>query len=99
MLGDEILVSPVVNKQDYNNDWVKVYFPDGANTTWINVWTGDRYGKNGNTSAPWWLTAVNRATGNYEWVYAPMGQPPVFYKEGSQVGAQFEQNLRVLGVK
>ncbi len=99
LLGSEILVAPIVNKNAYNKGWKKVYFPDGANTTWINAWTGKRYGKNGNTSAPWWLNWMNPAKGNWEWVYAPLGQPPVFYREGSAVGAQFSANLYAQGIR
>lgn len=99
MLGDEILVAPIVNKKTYNQDWKKVYFPNGNNTTWINIFDGKKYGKNGNTSAPFWLNIANPANGNYEWVYAPVGTPAAFYKQGSAVGAQLEQNLVSLGVK
>jgi alpha-glucosidase len=99
MLGSEILVAPIVNKKTYNQDWKKVYFPEGNNTTWVNIFTGDKYGKNGNTSAPLWLSLLNPASGNYEWVYAPIGSPAAFYKQGSAVGAQLEQNLITLGVK
>lgn len=100
MLGSEILVAPVINKNSYNNGWKKVYFPNKANTTWVHAFTGYTYGKNSNApSAPWWLTSVNAATGSWQWVYAPIGTPAAFYKQGSAVGAQFESNLKALGVK
>lgn len=100
MLGTEILFAPVINKNSYNNGWKKVYFPDKANTTWVHAFTGYTYGKSSNApSAPWWLTSVNPATGNWQWVYAPLGTPAAFYKQGSAVGAQFDANLRSLGVK
>jgi alpha-glucosidase (family GH31 glycosyl hydrolase) len=100
MLGSEILVAPVVNKNDYNYGWKKVYFPDAANTTWVHAFTGYTYGKNSNApNAPWWLTAVNSAQGNWQWVYAPLGTPAAFYKKGSAVGVQFDANLKSLGVK
>ncbi len=92
MLGDEFLVAPIINK---NRRWKKVYFPEG---TWINVWTGKKYGDQGNNTNPWW-SWMNRATGRYAWVPAPLGQPPVFYRQGSAVGAQFEANLNAYGVK
>lgn len=100
MLGSEILVAPVVNKSDYNYGWKKVYFPDSANTTWVHAFTGYTYGKNSNApNAPWWLSAVNPAKGSWQWVYAPLGTPAAFYKKGSAVGAQFDANLKSLGVK
>ena len=99
MLGGEILFAPIVNKKAYNNDWKKVYFPESVTTTWINIFTGDQYGKNGNTKAPWWLQWLNPAKGNWKWVYAPVGQPAAFYRKGSAVGAQLELNLKSLGVK
>ena len=99
MLGEEVLFAPIVNKQTYNQDWKKVYFPEAESTTWINIFTGDRYGLNGNTTAPSWLNAANSAEGNYEWVYAPIGSPAAFYKQGSAIGAQLEQNLVSLGIK
>lgn len=100
MLGSEILVAPVVNKNDYNYGWKKVYFPDAANTTWVHAFTGYTYGKNSNApNAPWWLTAVNSAQGSWQWVYAPLGTPAAFYKKGSAVGVQFDANLKSLGVK
>jgi hypothetical protein len=42
---------------------------------------------------------VNAATGSWQWVYAPIGTPAAFYKQGSAVGAQFDSNLKALGVK
>ena len=99
MLGDEILFAPIVNKKRYNNDWKKVYFPDGENTTWVHAFTGETYGKDRSTKPPFWLQWTNPARGNWEWVYAPMGTPAVFYREGSAVGEQFELNLSTLGVK
>ena len=100
MLGSEILMAPVINKNAYNYGWKKVYFPNAATTTWVHAFTGYKYGKGSNApSAPWWLSAVNSAQGNWQWVYAPLGTPAAFYKQGSTVGAQFEANLKSLGVK
>ena len=99
MLGDEILFAPIINKKMYNNDWKKVYFPDGENTTWVHAFTGETYGKTRTTTPPGWLQSLNPARGNWEWVYAPMGTPAVFYRQGSTVGEQFELNLQTLGVK
>ncbi|MCP5178245.1 MAG: alpha-glucosidase, partial [Moraxellaceae bacterium] len=100
MLGSEILMAPVINKNAYNYGWKKVYFPNAATTTWVHAFTGYKYGKGSNApSAPWWLSAVNSAKGSWQWVYAPLGTPAAFYKQGSTVGAQFEANLKSLGVK
>jgi alpha-glucosidase (family GH31 glycosyl hydrolase) len=49
---------------------------------WVHLWTGQTYSSNG---------------GWYE-VDAPIGEPGVFYKSGSQVGAQFVQNLIDRGI-
>ncbi|MFE8071776.1 alpha-glucosidase [Marinobacteraceae bacterium S3BR75-40.1] len=98
MLGSEILVAPIVNKEAYSNGWKKVYFPDAGNTTWIHLWSGKRYGKNGNASGPWW-SWLNPARGNWEWVPAPMGEPPVFYRAGSSVGEELVRRLDALGVQ
>ncbi|MDO8331141.1 MAG: alpha-glucosidase [Fluviicoccus sp.] len=100
LLGSEILMAPVVNKNDYNYGWKKVYFPNKAGTTWVHAFTGYTYGKNSNApEAPLWLRIANPASGSWQWVYAPLGTPAAFYKQGSTVGAQFETNLRNLGVK
>lgn len=104
MLGSEILMAPIVNKRAFNNDWNKVYFPDADNTTWVHVFTGEKftgkkYGHAGNTSAPWWLQLVNPARGNWRWVHSPLGQPAAFYREGSAIAPTLEENLKTLGVK
>ena len=100
LLGSEILMAPVVNKNDYNYGWKKVYFPNKAGTTWVHAFTGYTYGKNSNApEAPLWLRIANPASGSWQWVYAPLGTPAAFYKQGSTVGVQFEANLRSLGVK
>ena len=100
MLGSEILMAPLVNKAAYTNNWKKVYFPDGNNTSWVHLFTGHRYGKNSNAPrAPWWLRWTNPARGNWQWVKVPMGSPAAFYKQGSPVAATLESNLRTLGVK
>lgn len=99
MLGSEILMAPVINKKAINNGWNKVYFPDAKNTSWINIFNGKTYGRNSNATPPAWLQIVNPAKGNWQWVYSPLGQPAAFYRQGSAVGAQLEQNLKHLGVK
>ena len=100
MLGSEVMMAPLVNKEAYTGNWKKVYFPDAGNTTWVHMFTGYRYGKNSNAPrAPWWLRWSNPARGNYQWVYVPMGKPAAFYKQGSPIASQLEANLRNLGVK
>ncbi|GAP62303.1 hypothetical protein ARMA_0726 [Ardenticatena maritima] len=47
---------------------------------WVHVWTGEVYG--------------SPETGTHVRVSAPLGYPAVFYREGSDVGAQFVANLR-----
>jgi alpha-glucosidase len=100
MLGSEVMMAPLVNKESYTGNWKKVYFPDAGNTTWVHMFTGYRYGNNSNAPrAPWWLRWTNPARGNYQWVYVPMGKPAAFYKQGSPIASQLEGNLRSLGVK
>ena len=100
MLGSEVMMAPLVNKEAYTGNWKKVYFPDAGNATWVHMFTGYRYGKNSNAPrAPWWLRWSNPARGNYQWVYVPMGEPAAFYKQGSPIAGQLEANLRNLGVK
>ncbi len=51
---------------------------------WVHLWSGEVYGEAGRGTT---VTAP-----------APLGQPGVFYKEGSIVGAQFVENLRAKGL-
>ena len=51
---------------------------------WVHLWSGEIYGKTGQ--------------GTTVTVPAPLGQPGVFYKEGSLVSAQFVENLRAKGL-
>jgi alpha-glucosidase len=51
---------------------------------WVHLWTGQVYS--------------NPNAGQTVTVEAPIGQPCVFYREGSMVGAQFVANLRTEGV-
>jgi alpha-glucosidase len=99
MLGDEILMAPIINKSAHNNGWKKVYFPDADSTTWINPFTGQTFGRHGNTPNPAWLQALNPATGHWRWVYAPIGKPAAFYRQGSLVGEEWQRRLRQLGVQ
>jgi alpha-glucosidase len=72
----------VVPVVDEGDHDVNAYLPAGD---WVHVWTGGVY-----TSEPdgrW-----------HENVPAPMGQPGVFYKQGSPVGETFAANLRAEGL-
>ena len=51
---------------------------------WVHVWSGATYGDN---------------DGERITIAAPIGEPAVFYREGSVQGAQFVQNLHTRGVK
>lgn len=51
---------------------------------WVHVWTGERYGSAGE--------------GLYETVDAPIGEPAVFYREGSEAGIRFREELGRLGL-
>lgn len=51
---------------------------------WVHVWTGEVYG--------------SEEKGIRVRVSAPLGYPAVFYREGSEVGAQFVANLREAGL-
>lgn len=51
---------------------------------WVNLWTG--------------AVVDSPGAGTTLTVDAPMGQPAVFYLEGSAVGAQFAANLRAAGL-
>jgi alpha-glucosidase (family GH31 glycosyl hydrolase) len=46
---------------------------------WLHLWTGNRYG--------------STQRGVYETVSAPIGEPGVFYKEGSKEGTRFSDEL------
>ncbi len=51
---------------------------------WVHLWSGKVFG---NTQAGEWLR-----------VPSPIGEPPVFYRYGSQVGEKTVEDLRVIGV-
>jgi alpha-glucosidase len=46
---------------------------------WVHLWSGRRYG--------------SRDKGVYEMVGSPIGEPAVFYKEGSEAGRRFKEEL------
>jgi len=51
---------------------------------WVHLWSGRRHGSLDN--------------GVYETVGAPIGIPAVFYKEGSEAGRQFKEELQRRGL-
>ena len=51
---------------------------------WVHVWTGEKYG------------SINN--GVYETVQAPIGEPAIFYKQGSEAGSQFRDELEERGL-
>ena len=46
---------------------------------WVHLWSGSEYG--------------STEEGVYETVRAPVGEPAVFYKEGSEAGGRFREEL------
>jgi alpha-glucosidase len=51
---------------------------------WVHLWSGRRYG--------------SPEEGVYETVRAPVGEPAVFYKEGSEAGRRFREELERQGL-
>ena len=83
LLGSEILVAPIKNKC---HTWP--YCPYDKKTyfppgEWVHLWTGEVFGE-----------ASEGVTGTVE---APIGEPAVFYRRGSTVGATFVSNLKAAG--
>jgi alpha-glucosidase len=72
----------VVPVVDEGDNDVNAYLPVGD---WVHVWTGDLYSSR--PSGRW-----------HENVPAPMGQPGVFYRQGSLAGETFAANLRAEGL-
>ncbi|XP_057721197.1 uncharacterized protein LOC130935459 [Arachis stenosperma] len=79
LVGSEFLVVPVLDK---GKNKVKAYFPLGESTSWLHVWTGKVFSKQGIE----------------EWIDAPIGYPAVFVKVGSIIGENFLSNLKSLGI-
>jgi alpha-glucosidase (family GH31 glycosyl hydrolase) len=50
----------------------------------VHVWSGEEYG--------------STEEGTYQTVSAPLGEPAVFYREGSVAGAQFREELEDHGL-
>lgn len=84
LLGSELLVAPIKNKC-----WTWPYCPYDKEVylppgTWVHLWTGKVLG--------------SETTGQLVTVQAPIGQPAVFYRRGSTVGAKFVANLKAAGI-
>ena len=67
---------------DPGEDAVEVYLPAGR---WVHLWSGKEYGS-------------EEVEGVYQAVPAPIGEPAVFYKEGSDAGRRFREELERRGV-
>jgi len=85
LLGDELLVAPVHNKC-----WTWPYCPYDKEVylpagEWVHLWTGVVHGI--------WSAGTDTV------VAAPIGQPAVFYRRGSEVGARLVDNLRAAGLE
>lgn len=84
LLGSEILVAPIENKC-----WTAPFCPYDKNVylpkgRWVHLWTGKVYG--------------DATRGKDVTVKAPIGEPAVFYREGSSVGRTFVANLQKAGI-
>lgn len=79
LVGSEFLVVPVLDK---GMKKVKAYFPLGESSSWLHIWTGNVFSKQGSES----------------WIEAPIGYPAVFIKFGSIIGETFLNNLKNLGI-
>ncbi len=85
MLGDEIMVAPVFNQQDFEKGH-HVYLPKG---TWVSPWRN---------SADSLQLEYRHNKGEWITVKSDYKHPPVFYKKGSLIGAQFIKNLAAHGI-
>lgn len=75
LLGEEILVAPVLESDTQVKN---VYFPltnDGQTEEWIHLWTQKSY----------------KSCGCWEEIDAPIGSPPVFYKANSLWGKKLKE--------
>jgi alpha-glucosidase len=84
LLGREILVAPIKNKC-----WTWPICPYEKEVylppgRWVHLWSGAIHGQAG--------------SGQTITVAAPIGEPAVFYREGSAVGATFVAQLNALGI-
>ncbi|XP_027349207.1 uncharacterized protein LOC113860869 [Abrus precatorius] len=79
LVGSEFLVVPVLDK---GKKKVKAYFPLGESCSWLHIWTGKVFSKQGSE----------------EWIESPIGYPAVFVKVDSHIGETFLNNLRSLGI-
>ena len=83
MLGSELLIAPIKNKCFIGTcEYNKELYLPAGE--WVHLWSGDVYG--------------DVAQGMQVTVQAPLGEPTVFYRRGSAVGAQFVSNLNAAGI-
>ena len=82
MVGPEFMVAPVL---DSGAGRVEVYLPGGR---WVHLWSEEVYGSEDGVH-----TVVD---GVHTVVEAPIGEPAVFYKEGSEAGEQFREAVKEL---
>lgn len=84
LLGSEILVAPILNKcwTWPVCDYDKEVYLPAGE--WVHLWSGRVFGRQGEGS---WVA-----------VQAPIGEPAVFYRRGSEVGSTFVANLRAEGI-
>ncbi len=84
LLGTEILVAPIENKCFTSPlcPYDKAVYLPQGE--WVHLWSGAAFG--------------STAQGTNVSVKAPIGQPAVFYKKGSPVGAQLVANLQAAGI-
>lgn len=85
LLGSEILVAPIKNKC-WSRFWCrynKRVYLPAGR--WVHLWSGQVYG--------------STSGGREVRVRALIGEPAVFYREGSEVGATFVDNLRAAGIE
>lgn len=83
MLGDALLVAPVLDPADpaAGPSAVRAYLPAGR---WVHLFTGQVYGEAGRAG--------------YATIPAPLGQPPVLYRAGSELGAALAERLSAAGI-
>jgi alpha-glucosidase len=80
LLGSEILVAPILNKC-----WTRPFCSYKKSVylpagQWVHLWNGKVYG--------------SASSGTTVTVPAPIGNPAVFYRNGSVVGETLVKNLR-----
>ncbi len=85
MLGAEIVVAPTLDKCQLGPlcDWTRRLYLPAGR--WVHLWSGEVHG--------------DVEAGGYVEVDAPIGEPAVFWAEGSPVGPQLVENLQAAGIE